>query len=146
MTTVEKKAEVKVAEKAPVAAKKVEKKPVAKKAAAEKKPVEKKAAAEKKPVEKKAAAEKKAPAKKAAPAKKPAAKKAAKKPVAKKVAIAPKTFVIQAAGNEIAYADIVKKVNKAVEAGAKKLEIYVKPEENKAYFVSDKNSGAVDLF
>lgn len=141
MTTVEKKAEVKVAEKAPVAAKKVEKKPVAKKAAAEKKPVEKKAVAEKKPAEKKAA-----PAKKAATAKKPAAKKAAKKPAAKKVAIAPKTFVIQAAGNEIAYADIVKKVNKAVEAGAKKLEIYVKPEENKAYFVSDKNSGAVDLF
>lgn len=130
MTTVEKKAEVKVAEKAPVAAKKVEKKPVAKKAAAEKKPAEKKAA----------------PAKKAATAKKPAAKKAAKKPAAKKVAIAPKTFVIQAAGNEIAYAEIVKKVNKAVEAGAKKLEIYVKPEENKAYFVSDKNSGAVDLF
>ncbi|MCQ2516361.1 MAG: DUF6465 family protein [Saccharofermentans sp.] len=135
MTTVEKKAEVKVAEKAPVAAKKVEKKPVAKKAAAEKKPVEKKVAAEKKPVEKKAA-----PAKKVA-AKKPAAKKAAKK-----VAIAPKTFVIQAGENEITYAEIVKKVNKAVEAGAKKLDIYVKPEDNKAYFVSDKNTGAVDLF
>lgn len=141
MTTVNKKADVKVAPKAPVAAKTEEKKPVVTKVAA---------VAEKKTEEKKVApvAEKKAPAKKAAAKKAPAAKKPAaeKKAPAKKAALEAKSIVLQVNGNEIAYADIVKKASAAVEAGAKKLDIYVKPEDNKIYFVSDKNEGSVDLF
>ena len=95
----------------------------------------------------KAAAKK--PAAKKTAAKKPAAKKAAKKP-AKKVAkktVAPKKFVIQASGNEVSYDAVVKKVNKAYKDSIKTLEIYVKPEENKAYyFINGKDDGSVDLF
>jgi len=92
----------------------------------------------------------KAPAAKAAAkktvAKKPAAKKAAKKPAAKKT-VAPKKFVIQASGNEVSYDAVVKKVNKAYKDSIKTLEIYVKPEENKAYyFINGKDDGSVDLF
>ncbi|MBO4578686.1 MAG: hypothetical protein J5715_00900 [Clostridiales bacterium] len=93
---------------------------------------------------------KKACAKKAC-AKKPAAKKTtAKNPAAKKVAkktVAPKKFVIQAAGSEVSYDAVVKKVNKAYKENIKTLEIYVKPEENKAYyFINGKDDGSVDLF
>ena len=93
-----------------------------------------------------------APAAKKAAAKKPAAKKtAAKKPAAKKAAakktVAPKKFVIQANGNEVSYEAVVKKVNKAYKDSIKTLEIYVKPEENKAYyFINGKDDGSVDLF
>ena len=91
------------------------------------------------------AAAKKTVAKKTA-AKKPAAKKAAKKPAAKKT-VAPKKFVIQASGNEVSYDAVVKKVNKAYKDSIKTLEIYVKPEENKAYyFINGKDDGSVDLF
>jgi len=87
----------------------------------------------------------KAAAKKTA-AKKPAAKKADKKPAAKKT-VAPKKFVIQASGNEVSYDAVVKKVNKAYKDSIKTLEIYVKPEENKAYyFINGKDDGSVDLF
>ena len=107
----------------------------------------------------KAPAAKKAPAKKAA-AKKPAAKKAAaKKPAAKKEApkaaakkeapkAEPKKFIIQNTADQgIAYTDVVKKVNKAYKDTIKTLEIYVKSEENKAYYVINGTvTGSVDLF
>lgn len=140
---VEKKEVVKaaVAEAKPVVA---EKKEETKKA-----PVAKKAAAKKAPAAKKAAAPK-AAAKKAPVAKKAAAKKtAAKKPAAKKAAIvAPKKFMVQTlAGAEISYDDIVKKVNKAISENIKSLEIYVKAEEGKAYYVVNGDiTGAVELF
>ena len=110
-------------------------------------PAAKKAA----PAAKKPAA-KKAPAKKAA-AKKPAAKKApAKKTAAKKAApakvVEPRKFIIQnQADQSISYADIVKKVNKAYKDTIKTLEIYVKSEENKAYYVVNGDvTGSVDLY
>ena len=81
-------------------------------------------------------------------AKKPAAKKApAKKPAAKKAA-APKTFVIQNVnGDGVSYTDIVKKVNKDCKAAIKNLDIYVKAEEGKAYYVVNGDIfGDVDLF
>ena len=125
----------------------------AKKAAA-KKPAAKKAPA-KKPAAKKAAPAKKAPAKAAAkaPAKKAAAKKpAAKKAPAKKAApakiVEPKKFIIQnSADQSISYTEIVKKVNKAYKDTIKSLEIYVKSEENKAYYVVNGGvTGSVDLY
>lgn len=135
----------------------VEKKEVVKAAVAEAKPVvaEKKEETKKAPVAKKVAAKKapaakKAAAKKAPVAKKAAAKKtAAKKPAAKKAAIvAPKKFMVQTlAGAEISYDDIVKKVNKAISENVKSLEIYVKAEEGKAYYVVNGDiTGAVELF
>ena len=93
-------------------------------------------------------------AKKAAPAaKKPAAKKApAKKASAKKAApakiVEPKKFIVQnQADQSISYTEIVKKVNKAYKDTIKSLEIYVKSEENKAYYVVNGGvTGSVDLY
>ena len=121
--------------------------------AEEKKPVETKAAAEK-PVEEKAAAVKapeavkevKAPAKKAA-AKKPAEKKptakkpAAKKPVEKKAAAkkAAEVIIQSALGGEITPDAILAKVG-AVD------KIYVRVDQNKAYWVRGEETGSVDLW
>ena len=122
------------------------KKPAAKKAA----PAAKKPAAKKAPAKKEAtpAAKKEATAaKKAAPA---AKKTAAKKPAAKKAAkvVEPKKFIIQnQADQSISYTDIVKKVNKAYKDTIKTLDIYVKSEEGKAYYVvNGVVTGSVDLY
>lgn len=100
-------------------------------------------------------AEAKKPAAKAA-AKKPAAKKTvakttAKKPAAKKAAakiVEPKKFVIQNSADEsVTYDAIVKKVNKAYKDTIKTLDIYVKSEEGKAYYViNGVVTGSVDLY
>ena len=127
------------------------KKPVAKPVA--KKPVEKKPVAEKKAVAKKAekpVAEKKAVAKKA---EKPAAEK---KPVAKRAAkkadVKTEVFV-QFAGKSFSQDELVKiakdvwvyDMNQKAE-DFKSVSVYVKPEENKAYFVvNGEFSGAFDL-
>ena len=108
-----------------------------------KKPVETKAVAEKTVVEK-AVAEKapevvkevKAPAKKAA-AKKPVEKKAAaKKPAAKKAA---EVIIQSALGGEITPDAILEKVG-AVD------KIYVRVDQNKAYWVRGEETGSVDLW
>ncbi|MBR6967154.1 MAG: hypothetical protein IKH78_01375 [Ruminococcus sp.] len=165
-------AEKKVAETAPAPA--VEKKaapakkPAEKKAAPAKKPAEKKAAPAKKPAEKKAAPAKKPAEKKAAPAKKPAEKKAApakkataaKKPAAKKPAAkkpaAPKKpaasveikVEIQALGSAVNTDQLVAKAKKASGVkDVKKVDVYVKPEVNKVYYVVNGNTfGDFDLF
>lgn len=84
---------------------------------------------------KKAAAVKKAPAKKAAaPKKAPAKRTAAKK-------AEPKTnVVLQYAGKEVVCADLLAKVDeiwasKNKTAAPKDVKVYVKPEENTAYYV-----------
>ena len=108
-----------------------------------KKPVETKAVAEKTVVEK-AVAEKapevvkevKAPAKKAV-AKKPVEKKAAaKKPAAKKAA---EVIIQSALGGEITPDAILEKVG-AVD------KIYVRVDQNKAYWVRGEETGSVDLW
>ena len=77
------------------------------------------------------------------PVKETAKKVAAKKPAAKKTAAkAPKTEVIlQYSGKEVAYADLVKKAvqlsKKALKKPAKDVKVYVKPEENMAYYVAN---------
>ena len=118
----------------------VEKKAAEKKAPAAKKPAEKKAAAAKKPAEKKAAAAKK-PAEKKAVAKKPAAKKTAAAAVDSKV-------VIQAMGSEVNTAELIAKATKASGAKTvKKVDVYVRPEVNKVYYVVNGDIlGDFDLF
>lgn len=111
-------AEKKEAEKKPAEKKPVEKKPIEKKPA-EKKPAEKKAA-EKKPAEKK-----------------PVAK--AEKPAVKKASAKAEKLVIQFADKEYDYADIIEKCKAAYKGDTKKqiktIDVYVKPEESKAYYV-----------
>ena len=103
--------------------------------AAAKKPAEKKAAA--KPAAKKAAAK---PAAKAA-AKKPAEKKAAAKPAVKKAATkkAVEVIIQSPMGGNITPDEILAKVGKADK-------IYVRVDENKAYWVRGKETGSVDLW
>ena len=122
------------------------KKAVETKAAAAKKTVAKKTTATKKAATTKTAATKKAATTKAAAAKKTAT--TAKKTVAKKVAAVvkdPKVNVnLQFANKDLKLADIIKKVQ-AAEKNGKKYDIYLKPEEYKAYYVVDGKAGAVDL-
>ena len=107
------------------------KKAAAPKAEGEKKPAAKKAAAPKAEGEKKPAA-KKAPAKKEeAPAEK-AVKKAPEKDTAK--------LFIEFGGNKFAADEIVEKCKAAYKADnsrkqVRSIEVYVKPEDNKAYYV-----------
>ena len=145
---------------------------MAKKTAAAKKPAAEAAA---KPAEVKAdkpAEVKKPAAKKAAakPAAKPAAKKAAAKPAAKKAAVKPaakKTTAKKAAaakaetketnlfklefnGNTYDIDEIKERVNedikKNVKGKAKSVEIYVKPQDGKAYYaVNGKGGFSIDL-
>lgn len=86
--------------------------------------------AEKKPVEKKAAAEK-APAKKSAE-KKPVAKKAAAKKTAEVIIQSP-------LGGEITGAEILARVGNVDK-------VYVRVDENKAYWVRGDETGSVDLW
>ncbi len=94
-------------------------------------------------------AEKKAPAKKAAPKKTAAKKPAAKKAPAKKAE--PKTnVVVEFYGRQIIAKDVVAACEAAYKAenkeAVKSIDVYVKPEDNAAYYVVNaKVSGKVDL-
>jgi hypothetical protein len=89
---------------------------------------------------------KKAPAKKAAPAK-TATKSTATKTAAKKTASkdAPKA-IVQLWGQEFDVADVIAKAEKAYSKKKNVKEVYIKPEEGKAYYVADDDSGSVDLW
>ena len=160
--TEEKKVEEKKAEeKKPAAEVKAEPVKAAEPAKTEKKPAEKKAdsakAAEKKPAARKPGRPKKTEAarkpgrpKKSETAKKPG--RPAKKPA---IDVKPDVFV-QFAGSEYSEADMMKKVVDIWEAEGKKataikrVKLYVKPEDGKAYFVINEglkngSTGAVDL-
>ncbi len=100
---------------------------------------------------------KKAPAKKAAAKKEVAKKEAApaeKKAPAKKAAAKAETVIsVQFGGNEVVIATVEEKVKAQVVAeglkasAIKSLNIYVKPEENAAYYVVNGDvTGRVDLF
>ena len=139
-------AEVKAPEVKAAPAKAEEKKAAPAKKAEPKKAAEKTEA--KKPVAKKAVATKKAaPAKKATEAKKPAAKKVAATTEVKT------NIVLQYGDRNVTYDTIVTnaKNNYQYEMGGdveamKKLSVYVKPEENAAYYVvDDKVQGRIDL-
>ncbi len=138
-------AEVKAEEVKPVVAeKKVAKKAVAKKPVekAEKAVAEKKAPAKKAEKVEKPVAEKKASAKKAVKAEKPAAEKKAPAKKAAKTVAAKATVFVQFAGKSFSQDELVKiaqdvwqyDMNMKAE-DFKTVEIYVKPEDNTAYFV-----------
>lgn len=99
----------------------------------------------------------------AAPAKKPGRKPRAKKEAVAAEAVAEKpkrtraprkrkivpTFVIQNSADEgITYEDVVEKVQAAIQiADVSSIDIYVKAEEGKAYYVvNGEAAGAIDLF
>jgi hypothetical protein len=113
---VKKAAEEKAAAKKPVAVKVAEDVAAAAKKVAEKKPAAKKAPAEKKVAEKKPAA--------------------AKKPAAKKVA---EVIIQSPLGGEITSAEILNRVGDAEK-------VYVRVDENKAYWVRGEETGSVDLW
>lgn len=149
-----KKTEVKAAVAAP--AKAETKKAEPKKAA--KKPATKKAEAKKaEPKKAEAKKETKAVAKKPA-AKKPAAKKtAAKKPATRKAATksaeVKTNIVLQYGDKAVSYAELIVNAKNKFQydmggdaEAVKKVSLYVKPEENKVYFVmDDKVQGSYDL-
>ena len=96
----------------------------------------------------KTAAAKKAPAKKTA-AKKPAAKKTAKAP-AKKEASVKTNVVVEFYGKQIIAKDVVAACEAAYKAenktAVKSIDVYVKPEDNAAYYVVNaKVAGKIDL-
>ena len=106
---------------------------------------EKAKTAAKKPAVKKAAAKK--TTEKKTVAKKPAAKKT----VAKKAAEAKAEYVVEFQDRQLSFKDLDKKVAKQLKAegaeGAKKVAVYVKPEENSAYIVADgEPKGSVSLY
>ena len=102
--------------------------------------------AKKKPAEKPAAAKVEAK-----PAKEET-KAPAKKPAAKKTELKPELF-LEYQGSAVSQDDLLDKVKADWTAGGhsmsnvKSLKIYIKPEDNKAYYViNDKYSGDVDMF
>lgn len=121
------------------------------KPAATKETVKAEAKATVKNVEEKVKAAAKKVADKTAEAKEAAEKKSAeKKATAKKTTVKktpasrkdPKTeVVLQYAGKEVLYADLIKKATqlskKAIKTTVKDVKIYVKPEENMAYYVAN---------
>ena len=97
-----------------------------------------KASEENAAAKKAASAKKEAPAKKAAPAK--AEAPAAKKPATKKAAKKATEVIIQSPyGGEISYAEILAKVGEAEK-------VYVRVDQNKAYWVRGLETGDVDLW
>ncbi len=93
--------------------------------------------ADEKPVEKKPAAKKAAPAKEAkAPAAAAAKKPAAKKPAPKKAA---EVIIQSALGGEISAEAILAKVGTVDK-------VYVRVDQNKAYWVRGEETGSVDLW
>ena len=81
--------------------------------------------------------------------KKPAAKKpAAKKPAAKKPAAPESKVVVQIGGSEVNTDELVEKAKIASEVKSiKKVDVYVKPEVNKVYYVVNGDTfGDFDLF
>ena len=130
------------------AVKAVETKVEEKKAA---KAAEKAAKAEEKAAAK---AEEKAPAKKAAPKKtapkKPEAVAKAAAPAAAPAPVAAPAekvdFFVEFGGVQVAAKDVVKNVKATIGKDAKEIAVYLKPEESKAYFVADGETGSMDVF
>ncbi len=54
-------------------------------------------------------------------------------------------FELQYAGKSISYTEIVSRAKEACGGKAGKLNIYVKPEENRVYFVSGDSSGSFEI-
>ena len=61
-----------------------------------------------------------------------------------KKAVEPVVMIESAMGGQISMEEILKRVNEAVKA-KEHLEIYIKPEDNKAYYSSEAGDGSIDL-
>ena len=87
--------------------------------------------------------EKKAPAKKAAPVKKaaPAKKAAPKNPAEAKV-----DFFVEFGSVQVSIEKVIADVKATYGKDAKNVAVYLKPEESKAYFVADDESGEMYVF
>ena len=149
-TKVEKKAAEVKAEKAEKKAEVVEKAAEVKAAVAEKAPEVKAEVVEKAAEVKAEKPAKKAPAKKAAPK-----KIAPKKPETVAVAAAPAApaapetkvdFFVEFGGVQVAAKEVVNNVKATIGKEAKEIAVYLKPEESKAYFVADGESGSMDVY
>ena len=62
-----------------------------------------------------------------------------------KKAVEPVVMIESAMGGQISMDEILKRVNEAVKA-KERLAIYVKPEDNKAYYSSEAGDGSIDLW
>ena len=62
-----------------------------------------------------------------------------------KKAVEPVVLIESAMGGQISMDEILKRVNEAVKA-KERLAIYVKPEDNKAYYSSEAGDGSIDLW
>ena len=72
-------------------------------------------------------------------------KTAAKKPAAKKTTTTVEMF-IEFGGVQVSVDEITKNVKKANGTPAKKITVYVKPEESKAYYVADGEEKEMDVY
>ena len=147
-TKVEKKAAEVKAEKAEKKAEVVEKAAEVKAAVAEKAPEVKAEVVEKAAEVKAEKPAKKAPAKKAAP-KKIAPKKPEAVAAAPAAPAAPETkvdFFVEFGGVQVAAKEVVNNVKATIGKEAKEIAVYLKPEESKAYFVADGESGSMDVY
>ena len=89
------------------------------------------------------ATEEKAPAKKA-PAKKDAPKKTAPKKPAK--AETKVNFFVEFGGVQVPVEEVVNNIKATIGKDAAEIAVYLKPEESKAYFVADGETGEMDVF
>lgn len=62
-----------------------------------------------------------------------------------KKAVEPVVMIESAMGGQISMEEILKRVNEAVKA-KEHIEIYIKPEDNKAYYSSEAGDGSIDLW
>lgn len=99
-----------------------------------------------KTTEKKTTAAKTTAAKTTAAKKAPVKKTAPKKPAAKKTAAEKIEVFVEFGGVQVAVNDVIENVKATNGKAAKAYQIYLKPEESKAYFVADGEEKEMDVF
>ena len=55
-------------------------------------------------------------------------------------------FFVEFGGVQVAADEVVKNIKATIGKDAKEIAVYLKPEESKAYFVADGESGSMDVF
>lgn len=103
-------------------------------------------AAEKKITAAKTTASKTTAAKTTAAKKTPVKKTAPKKPAVKKTATEKIEVFVEFGGVQVAINDVIENVKATNGKNAKSYQIYLKPEESKAYFVADGEEKEMDVF
>ena len=114
-------------------------------AAAEKETTKAVKAAEKETVKAEKAPAKKAPAKKAAP-KKTAPKKPAEAEAKVETKETKVNFFVEFGGVQVPVEEVVNNIKASIGKDAAEIAVYLKPEESKAYYVADGETGEMDVF